>query len=74
MRTEVGVPRCVPVEKTARRATTDASCGSSTRGFLSERSKEGEGTLTHIGTARYERHVLLTSRTGTWPAFAASRI
>jgi hypothetical protein len=35
------------------RATIDASCGSSTRGFLSERSR---GMLMNIGIANYERH------------------
>ena len=53
---KVGVPLCVPVEKTARRAITDASCGSSTRGFLSERSERGGETLMIIGIASYERH------------------
>ena len=42
--------------------------------------KGGGGTLMNIGIASYEREtrrmvdVLLTSRTGTRPAFAASRI
>ena len=47
------VPRCRPEEKTARSAMTDASWGSSMRGFFSERS----GRRAETGEARHHRRI-----------------